>query len=102
MSVAFSAHLYGKAAIYYNPDGSLGSGAPTGPKLVRWMVGGLASLITVNGSNLATSPVTPYAFSYSSSVRFLPGNSLTQGFTPCLMLTGARRHVMPMNLIYPR
>ena len=102
MSVLFGAHLYGKAAIYFDPNGALGPAAPTGPNLVRYLLGGRSSLLTVNGSNLKSSQVIPYVFSYQSAARFFEGNSLTEGDCPVLTRIGRRQHIFKMNLIYPR
>ena len=97
MSVLFPANLYGNAPLMYDPNGTMGAGAPTGPNIVRWMLGGRNSLLTVNNSNLGSPPILTYMH-FSSSTRFArPGTFVNT----LLTRLGPQGHAFPMSLIYP-
>lgn len=97
MSVLFAANLYGNAALMFDPNGTMGAASPTGPNLVRWMLGGRNSLLTVNGSNLGSPPVLTYSH-FSSTLRFSrPGSALQCAMTRI----GPSQQTFPLSLIYP-
>jgi hypothetical protein len=102
MSTLFTTSgVYGNATLYFDPDGRLGTPNPTGPNLVRWMMAGRATLTTVNGSNLTTSPTAGYGGGFASAARFLTGNAFTGGQAAALTRIGVRAHLTKMNMLYP-
>lgn len=98
MSTAFTVDKYGNAALMFASasGGQLPASQPNGPNLVRWMVGGLLNLTTVNGSNLGRPVMTTYSH-FSGTSRFTAG-ALAQNAATRI---GHRQHFFPINLIYP-
>ena len=97
VSVLFPANLYGNAALMFDPNGTMGSASATGPNIVRWMLGGRNTLVTVNGSNLGSPSILTYA-NFASVVRFArPGNT----FPVVMTRIGPHQQIVPLSARYP-
>jgi hypothetical protein len=82
---------YGNAALYFDPNGSAKPG--TGPRLLKWLLGGSVSLLT-DGSNLG-SPAVQSSYARASS----PARYSRPGFILAVVPAqiGAKVYLLPMN-----
>jgi len=98
MSIAFTLDKYGNAALMFASaaGGQLPATQPNGPNLVRWLVGGLLNLTTVNGSNLGRPVMTTYSH-FSGTSRFT-GGAFAQNAVGRI---GPWQQFFPINSIYP-
>ncbi len=68
MSTIFSASAYGRAALYWDPNGIVQTGL--GPKVAKWLAGNATESVTIS-SNLGFPILSSYA-NFASPVRFPP------------------------------